>query len=91
MLGVGDELVAAIRQDEAIRALPIVMLTSVDSTSDGRIFREFDIHGHLVKPAKSSTLRNTIIEILRERGSVRGGAMEDMPTDFGVTARTAAV
>ena len=87
----GDELVAAIRQDEAIRALPIIMLTSVDSNSDGRVFREFDIQGHLVKPAKSSTLRNTIIEILREGGSVNGGAMEDMPEDFGVTARTAAV
>ena len=87
----GGELVAAIREDEAIGALPIVMLTSVDSASNGQIFRELDIHGHLVKPARSSTLRKTIIELLGECEPRRRSAFETISQHLTNATRTAAV
>jgi CheY-like chemotaxis protein len=61
----GGAVAAAIRRDDTIGATPIIMLTSVDSTSDGRGFRQLDVEGHLVKPARSSVLLATIVEVLQ--------------------------
>lgn len=62
----GGDVVRAMRRDPAIRDTPIIMLTSVDQTEDGKGFSSLGIQGHLTKPARSSLLLETIIETLSE-------------------------
>jgi CheY-like chemotaxis protein len=61
----GAEVAAAIREHETIGRTPIVMLTSVDSTTDGSTFRHLEVQGHLVKPARSAVLMQTVIDALQ--------------------------
>jgi CheY-like chemotaxis protein len=86
----GGEVAAAIRQDETVGRTAIVMLTSVDNTSDGRAFRHLDIQGHLVKPARTAVLLQTMIEALQAGAvrNVRGIAEETEPA--AGTVKTAA-
>jgi CheY-like chemotaxis protein len=56
----------AIRSDSLLQDLPVIMLTSVDQTEDGQNFSALGIQGHLVKPARSSLLLETIIRVLHE-------------------------
>ena len=62
----GGELARAIRSEEAIADIPIIMLTSVDQMEDGQNFSSLGIQGHLVKPARSSLLLETIVSTLQE-------------------------
>ncbi|MEZ5870594.1 MAG: response regulator [Nitratireductor sp.] len=67
----GGEVVAALRQAEADAAagslpIPVIMLTSVDQTEDGKSFSSLGIAAHLTKPARSSLLLETIIQVLSE-------------------------
>ncbi|MEM9330188.1 MAG: response regulator [Pseudomonadota bacterium] len=62
----GGELARAIRSEEAIAHVPIIMLTSVDQMEDGQNFSSLGIQGHLVKPARSSLLLETIVNTLQE-------------------------
>ncbi|KAG1702982.1 Hybrid signal transduction histidine kinase J [Nymphon striatum] len=62
----GGEVAMAIRSDAAISDVPVVMLTSVDQTEDGQNFSSLGIQGHLVKPARSSLLLETIIRVLQD-------------------------
>ena len=68
----GGEVVAALRQLEEAGAagnqtpIPVVMLTSVDQTEDGKSFSSLGIAAHLTKPARSSYLLETIIQVLSE-------------------------
>ncbi len=62
----GGEVAMAIRSDAAISDVPVVMLTSVDQTEDGQNFSCLGIQGHLVKPARSSLLLETIIRVLQD-------------------------
>ncbi|MEM7215994.1 MAG: response regulator [Pseudomonadota bacterium] len=62
----GGELAMAIRSEDAIADIPIIMLTSVDQMEDGQNFSSLCIQGHLVKPARSSVLLETIIKVLQE-------------------------
>ena len=62
----GGDVAMAIRADESIASIPVVMLTSVDQTEDGQNFSSLGIQGHLVKPARSSLLLETIIRVLQD-------------------------
>ena len=62
----GGELARLIRSDEKIAHIPIIMLTSVDQMEDGQNFSTLGIQGHLVKPARSSLLLETIISTLHD-------------------------
>ncbi|MEM9277804.1 MAG: response regulator [Pseudomonadota bacterium] len=62
----GGELAREIRADKTISHIPIIMLTSVDQMEDGQNFSSLGIQGHLVKPARSSLLLETIITTLQE-------------------------
>ncbi len=48
-------------------AMPVIMLTSVDHTEDGRTFSSLGIAAHLMKPARSSLLLETILGVLAEQ------------------------
>jgi len=77
----------AIRADEAIKSTPIVMLTSVDTRSDGQAFKELDIQGHLVKPARAELLLETVIDVLQsELNQKRKGHVDDEDLFIDFTA-----
>jgi len=67
----GGDVVREMKADGALKELPIVMLTSVDQTEDGRVFSSLGINGQLTKPARSSLLLETIIQVLQENGPAR--------------------
>ena len=62
----GGEVAQAIRSDAQLNKTPVIMLTSVDQTEDGQNFSSLGIQGHLVKPARSSLLLETIIRVLQD-------------------------
>jgi CheY-like chemotaxis protein len=62
----GSQVATAVRADDLVGQTPIVMLTSVDNMSDGQAFRKLGVEGHLVKPARSAVLLETIITVLQE-------------------------
>ncbi|MCF6356335.1 MAG: response regulator [Draconibacterium sp.] len=67
----GGDVVREMKADDALKELPIVMLTSVDQTEDGKVFSSLGINGQLTKPARSSLLLETIIQVLQENGPAR--------------------
>ncbi len=62
----GGDVARAMRADPDMVDVPVLMLTSVDQTAEGRFFSSFDIQGHLTKPARSSALLEMIVGILQE-------------------------
>ena len=75
----GGEVVAALRHVEQetvginLPPLPVIMLTSVDQTEDGRSFSSLGIAAHLTKPARSSLLLETVIQVLSEAKARKQG------------------
>lgn len=61
----GADVAVLARNDPALAATPIIMLTSVDEAKDGSGFLSLGVEAHLVKPARSSLLFNTIVEVLQ--------------------------
>lgn len=62
----GGQVVCAIKKDRKFVNMPIIMLTSVDETFDGKSFSSLGIDAQLSKPAKSSLLQSTVFEVLRK-------------------------
>jgi len=52
----GADVARAMRSDQALMNIPIIMLTSVDQMEGGKNFSSLGIQGHLVKPARSNLL-----------------------------------
>ncbi len=67
----GGDVVREMKADGVLKELPIVMLTSVDQTEDGRMFSSLGINGQLTKPARSSLLLETIIQALQQNQPAR--------------------
>jgi signal transduction histidine kinase/CheY-like chemotaxis protein len=68
----GAEMLAAMRARlPAMAELPVVMLTSVSHTEEGRPFGSLGIAAHLIKPARSSLLLETILSALAEAAQRR--------------------
>jgi PAS domain S-box-containing protein len=61
----GLALAAEIRRRPRLRALPLVMLTSVSSPAAGHAARDVGIAAHLTKPVKAAQLRRTLAEAIR--------------------------
>lgn len=64
----GGEFIERMRRDSAIGDIPVIMLTSVDQTREGKSFSSLGIAGHLTKPTRSSMLLETIVSVLQEEG-----------------------
>lgn len=62
----GGEVVDRIRNDESLKHIPIIMLTSVNELENGKTFSSLDIQAHLIKPAKSELLFETLINVLQK-------------------------
>ncbi|MEQ8826459.1 MAG: response regulator, partial [Parvibaculum sp.] len=75
----GAQVARAIRAIEAEGgpSLPVIMLTSVDQTEEGKSFSSLGIAAHLTKPARSSLLLETIVSVLSEARGGGIGAADD--------------
>ena len=62
----GGDVATIIKADDNLSKVPIIMLTSVDQMESGRLFSSLGIEGHLIKPARSSLLLDTIIGVLHD-------------------------
>jgi signal transduction histidine kinase/CheY-like chemotaxis protein len=91
----GADVARAIRNDTALANIPVILLTSVDTAMQGSEFANILINAHLMKPARSSMLFDTIVTVVREARSAATNASastQDIPktlTELG--ARMAAV
>ncbi|MEM7213915.1 MAG: response regulator [Pseudomonadota bacterium] len=62
----GGEAVNRMRAIQDFADMPVIMLTSVDETEDGKKFSSLSINAHLTKPARKALLLETLIEVLQE-------------------------
>jgi signal transduction histidine kinase/CheY-like chemotaxis protein len=65
----GGDVARIMRSDPAMADIPLIMLTSVDHMVDGSLFSSLGIQAHLTKPARSSLLLETLIEVLQDARS----------------------
>ncbi|MEO3389217.1 PAS-domain containing protein [Mesorhizobium sp. CAU 1741] len=65
----GAEAARIIRSTPAIARTPIVILTSVDQSLGQLNYRHLDIDAHLIKPARSSALLETIVATIQKHRS----------------------
>jgi signal transduction histidine kinase/FixJ family two-component response regulator len=72
----GLDVAAVIRDEDEIRDVPILMLTSLAGVDDARI-RESGVRGHLAKPVRASQLFDAVVTILQESNPVAGDGTAD--------------
>lgn len=75
----GAQVLAAIRSNEKIRDVPIVMLTSVDQALSVEMLKAYDVDQHLLKPARSAHLLDAIITSIQSRRVPRLIVQRDEP------------
>lgn len=63
----GDELARQIRANPYFDKTPIILLSSVDEPLSA--YRDIDIDAHLVKPARSSALFDTVVSCIGKRAA----------------------
>ncbi len=61
----GADVARRIRSDPRFANIAIIFLTSMDIATDKRKFADLDVDAHLMKPARSSLLRETLIDVVR--------------------------
>jgi len=72
----GGDVVKQMRGEALLKDIPVIMLTSVDQTEDGKVFSSLGIEAHLTKPARSSHLLENIITILQDSGYSKSNRVE---------------
>lgn len=75
----GSDVVSALKSDARFKDVPIIMLTSVDQTEDGRVFSSLGIQAHLTKPTRSSHLLKTIVNVLQDTYSNKSNVISLAP------------
>jgi CheY-like chemotaxis protein len=65
----GADVARIIRNTQQHMNIPIILLTSVDTAMQGSEFDNVHINAHLMKPARSSLLFDTIVNVVREARS----------------------
>jgi len=60
----GADVLRTMRNDALLKEIPVVMLTSVDSAKTNQQFAELGAEANLTKPARSSMLVNTILQVI---------------------------
>jgi CheY-like chemotaxis protein/HPt (histidine-containing phosphotransfer) domain-containing protein len=60
----GFDLAKEIRATEALKGIPIIMLTSVGTRGDGKICTDIGINGYLAKPIRRDDLHMAVISVL---------------------------
>lgn len=62
----GAEVLRIMRDDEKMKNIPVIMLSSVDSPEVNMKLSELRVEAHLTKPARSSFLLETIKQVVSE-------------------------
>lgn len=62
----GAEVLSVMRTDEALKHIPVIMLTSVDSAQTIQELNKLGIEANLTKPTRSSMLLETILQVIAE-------------------------
>lgn len=83
----GGDAVKAMQANPKLVDIPVVMLTSVDETEDGKPFSSLGVQGHLTKPTRSSLLLETIIQVLQDDKAKGEADSEDCATSGIAYAR----
>jgi len=60
----GDEVVEQLKANPGTRNIPVVMLTSVDSSESNRRLNRLGVAANLIKPTRSSLLLETILQVI---------------------------
>ncbi|MDX3978334.1 PAS-domain containing protein [Shinella sp.] len=63
--------IRALRESPATADVSVIVLTSMNLSSEDRLLSSRDIQAHLMKPARADLLRETVFEVLRATRSVR--------------------
>ena len=68
----GAEMARIVRMSPGIAGTPIVLLTSVDQSFSNQAHRDAGIDAHLVKPARSSALLETLVATIQKHRGMTG-------------------
>ncbi len=80
----GEEVLATMRNDEALKDIPVIMLTSVDSSQTNQKLQKLGAEANLTKPTRSSMLLETILQVIaNKRADVKTRSINNL------TARSA--
>ena len=63
----GEEVLEALRADDVLKDIPVVMLTSVDSAKTNKRLAQLGAEANLTKPARSSMLLETILQVIANK------------------------
>jgi len=63
----GAEVLRVMREDKALSNLPVVMLTSVDSSQTNQELNRLGAEANLTKPTRSSLLLETILQVMANK------------------------
>ncbi|MEM7214814.1 MAG: response regulator [Pseudomonadota bacterium] len=82
----GAEVLRNMRDDVTLRSIPVLMLTSVDSSETNQQLAKLGIEAHLTKPARSSLLLETILQVIaNNRADVKTkSSVVNRPSHLGV-------
>nr|WP_202332927.1 response regulator [Mesorhizobium sp. L-8-3] len=89
----GAEVARLIRSKPVVAGTPIILLTSVDQSLSNAAYRDLGIDAHLIKPARSSILLETLVGIIQKRraGTVCGKQAVPAPPPAPVAAPVPAI
>lgn len=63
----GAEVLEIMRNDEALKDIPVVMLTSVDSSQTNQRLTKLGAEANLTKPTRSSMLLETVLQVIANK------------------------
>ncbi|HSO46319.1 MAG TPA: response regulator, partial [Rhizobiaceae bacterium] len=72
----GSALVEAIRSRPHGRDVPLVLMTSVGETEEGRSFLSLGIAAHLTKPVRLLSLLDSVSRVIKDAAAQRDGSYE---------------
>ena len=61
----GADVARAVRANPALADTPLILLTSVDQSLSNKSYRDLDIDAHLIKPARSSVLLDSLVTTIQ--------------------------
>jgi len=69
----GAEVLETLRKDENLSSIPVLMLTSIDSSNTAKTLNDLGAEANLIKPTRSSLLFDTIVQVItNKRGNISG-------------------
>lgn len=76
----GEEVLETMRSDEALKDIPVVMLTSVDSSQTNQRLSRLGAEANLTKPTRSSMLLETILQVIANKRADIHSRVGNLPT-----------